>query len=144
MPSKGVRDFARACEYWKKFFGLEDYTFAFEVLSDEDAKVKEAVEDHEEESDFSIAVTTETSTEYKTAKIKVRGSLFDGLEASEISERACHEVLHVFLTPMTNVSWEMLYDLDKKKRSVYEKWRRYESEETVSTLAGILCDRVGK
>ncbi len=101
--------------------------------------VDEMTNDHPGKSDEfeSIAKTTSIS-HYMMANLAAKRSAVESKSDAELDELACHEMLHVVLSPITDFVETFLDDFPAEKKKVLEKWWDRTNERVTEHLTRVI------
>jgi len=78
---------------------------------------------------------------YRQAVVSAEETVWDRLPPAERERTACHETLHIVISPLMHVAEQMMADLPKGRREVYEKWLNMADEQVTEQLAAALVGR---
>jgi hypothetical protein len=126
---------SRACKRWQKTLWIGDWDGTFEVI---EGLAKEITSTRDSATEWTSAYTVAIKVPYKSFLVKADREIVAEATDEELDEHACHEMIHVVLEPMKDVTESLLTQLPASRRAGYVDWLSRENEGVTEHLTKVL------
>lgn len=130
MPSRAQKKFRSLCGKWKERLWLGHWYVDFDYV--------DAVDQSDSPEGWESTASVKARSAYRNAQIQISASVAKDMSEANLNRTACHEMVHVALSPLTDVFQEVLRSLPLKQREAFDSWRWKESEAVTEHLTSVL------
>lgn len=117
-----------ACSKWLRLLWVGDWDLTVLLADLNDDGAESPGEGFKNEAEVAIQVP------YKMVTITGDEATIASMSDRALDETACHEVMHVVISPLGMLMDELIDELPAAKRDIYRKWKKRELEDVTASL----------
>ena len=131
MASRQQRKFRSLVRKWKQRLWLGPWYISFEYPEELD---------EDRQDNWQVTAQVKTQPAYKTAFVSIAARGVKDMSEVNMNRQACHEVVHVALSPLNDMCREVMKSLPIKQADAFDRWRAKENEYVTEHLTSVLLD----
>lgn len=128
-----LRRWRDACGKWVRLLWVGNYEVTYQILDDpaNDQRPPNG------EAEFVTVATASVRPEYFRALLSIARNRVRECTDDKLDENACHEVMHIVMSPFADTLYEAVEAMPKARRGGWHARRMYEHERVTSHLTTV-------